>query len=146
MKGLVYGGSEYWTVLEQTAESGGTGHLSSRTSAVTQRTFEERAPRVGLAVQQYHCNSPGKKKKKAWWCHYISSQIPGKTRHDTKWPRWKFIKFHWWLSQASLITLANWERCNNCIASPGRLSDDPTFNGCLRRLMPGKVAANDLRK
>lgn len=32
MKGLVYGRSEYWTVLQQTAESGETGRLSSRTS------------------------------------------------------------------------------------------------------------------
>lgn len=73
MKGLVYGSSEYWTVLEQTAESGGTGHLSSRTSAVTQRMFEERTLRVGLGGGGGGAATSLQLPGKALWCHYISS-------------------------------------------------------------------------
>ena len=41
MKGLVYGRSEYWTVLQQMAESGETGRLSRRLSSRTSTADSE---------------------------------------------------------------------------------------------------------
>lgn len=78
MKGLVYGGSEYWAVLEQTAESVETGRLSNGTS---EKCLRERVlwgklgeweleSKMWLLCWSFIFSITGKSS----WCHYISPQ------------------------------------------------------------------------